>query len=248
MSKLKIAIGFPSPERFDHRFSKDLLDIIFHNWIDYDLYPLNPVSSRIVLNRNTIVKDAQRVKADYLLWIDSDTRFPHNGLKRLLAHNKDVVCATTSRRMGEHRGPAAYPMDVKAVQPFQKLVDMRFVGFPFMLTKMSVYDKLEKPYFAEPPRRMANIFEAKEYIGAEELFNDVVPEDEYFCHNLRAAGFDIWCDMELTMEIGHIGTTVYYVKSPLPEGVKEGNITFEEVLTEPVTEEKIHRVLGGVGE
>lgn len=231
--KLKVAIGYPSPERTDYRFNQDLLNLIFQNWLEFDLFPLNSVSSRIVMNRNQIVKDAYRAGLrddDRLLWIDADTRFPHSALRRLLAHDKDIVCATTSRRVGENRTPAAYPLDINAIQPFQKLVPMKFVGFPFMLTKMSIYDKIKRPYFAEPPRRLLGVYEGKEYLPAEEMLYDVMPEDEYFCWQAREAGLDIWCDMELTMEIGHVGSTVYYPKNPLPPGEKKGNIRFEPVM------------------
>lgn len=243
--KLRITIGYPSPERMDYRFYQDLLNFIFQNWREFDLFPCNMVGSRIVLNRNGIVQEARRNKSDYILWIDSDTRFPHSGLKRLLAHDKEVVCATTSRRIGENRAPAAYPLDVQALQPFQQLVPMKFVGFPFMLTKMSVYDKIQRPYFAEPPRRMIKVFEGKEYLAAEEMFYDVMPEDEFFCYQLRQAGIEILCDMQLTMEIGHIGTTVYYVKNPLPPGEKEGIIGFED---NTISDQAYHRPQGGIGE
>lgn len=229
---MKIAIGYPSSERTDYRFNQDLLNLIFHNFREYDLFPCNAVSSRIVMNRNQIVQQARQCGLsgdDRILWIDADTRFPHSGLQRLLAHDKDIVCATTSRRVGENRAPAAYPLDIKGIQPFQQLVPMKFVGFPFMLTKMSVFDKLKRPYFAEPPRRLIGVFEGKEFMSAEDMLYDVMPEDEYFCWQARQAGFEILCDMELTMEIGHIGTTIYYVKNPLPEGQKEGDIAFEMI-------------------
>lgn len=227
--RLKITIGIPSPERVDYRFNLDLLTLIFNNWTKYDLLPCNTVSSRIVFNRNNIVKEAQKNNSDYILWIDSDTRFPVDGLQKLLAHDKEVVCATTCRRIGNDRSPAAYPLDIGSVVPFQQLVPMRFVGFPFMLTKMSVFDKIERPYFAEPPRRLIDVYEGKEYLPEDEIKYDVIPEDEYFCYLLRQAGIDIWCDMELTMQIGHIGTTVYYVQNPLPKDQPNGDIVFEEV-------------------
>lgn len=245
--KLRIAIATPSPERLDHRFSHDLLQLIFHNWIEFCLVPINMVSSRIVLNRNNIVEFARKSKVDYILWIDADSRFPFNGLKRLLAHDKEVVGATTSRRVGENRGPAAWPMDVSKVMPFQKLVPMKFLGFPFMLTKMSVFDKIERPYFAEPPRKLIGVFEGKEYMPAEDMYHDVMPEDEYFCYQLRQVGVEILCDMELTMEIGHIGTTVYYVENPLPPGQKTGDIIFEPIIAPPI-EETLHRAADGMGE
>ena len=244
--KIKIAVGYPSPERIDHRFYQDFIHFLAQNMTEFVIFPINVVSSRIVLNRNSIVQEAKRIKADYILWIDADTRFPPSGLKRLIAHNKDVVCATTSRRVGEDRGPACWPLDVKAIVPFQKLVPMKFIGFPFMLTKMSVFDKIERPYFAEPPRKLIKVFEGKEYLSAEDMYYDVMPEDEYFCWQLRQAGIDIWCDMQLTMEIGHIGTTVYYVKNPLPEGKTEGDITFEPIVKP--TDEQLHREADGIGE
>lgn len=230
MKKLKITIGYPSPERLDYRFYQDLLNSVFQNWIEFDLKLSNTVGSRIVMNRNQIVDEAKKNNSDYILWIDSDTKFPVNGLRRLLAHNKDVVCATTSRRIGSDRSPACYPLDVKAIQPFQQLVPMRFIGFPFMLTKMSVFERLREPYFAEPPRWMMDEIHGSDTVGYQyqDKDKDVMPEDEYFCWQLRRAGIDIWCDMQLSMEIGHIGTTVYYIENPLPVDAADGNITFEE--------------------
>lgn len=225
--KLRITIGVPSPERVDTRFSKSLLDLIFHSWLEFVIFPVNMIGSRIVLNRNQIVEEAKRNKSDYILWIDADGVFPPTVLKKLLAHDKEVVGATTSRRVGENRGPAAYPLDVSSIHPFQQLVPMKFMGFPCMLTKMSIFDKIERPYFAEPPRRLIGVFEGKEYMSAEDMYHDVIPEDEYFCYQLRKAGIEILCDMELTMQIGHIGSKIFYVHNPLPPSQMSGELIFE---------------------
>lgn len=232
MAKLKIAIGYPSPEKTDYRFQQDFLNFIFRNWNEFDFYPINAVGSRIVMNRNQIVKEARACAADYIIWIDADTRFPFNGLKRLLAHDKDIVGATTSRRIGEDRSPAAYPVNVNAIQPMQQLVPMNFMGFPFLLTKVSIFDKLKEPIFAEPPRwMMEQIYGKEKMVYPHEGSDvDVMPEDEYFCWQLRNAGFEILCDMELSMEIGHIGTTVYYIENPLPVGDVKGDIVFEQAI------------------
>lgn len=230
MAKLKVMIGYPSPGMTDFGFEQDKLNLIMHNWLDYDLHVRNSVSSRITMNRNNIVKDAidAGLKGDdRILWIDADTKFPHSGLKALIAHDKDVVCATTSRRVGEDRSPACYPMDIGSIQPFQQLVPMRIMGLPFMLTKMSVFEKLRAPYFAEPPRWMMDEIYGADATGYQyqERDQDVMPEDEYFCWQLRKAGFEILCDMQLSMQIGHVGRTVYYIKNPLPSG--QGDIAFE---------------------
>lgn len=211
----RIALGTPSPDLIDQGFHHALIELISSSAKFVALSLTNVVSSRIAVNRNTIVQQARILGATDILWIDADSKFPINGLMRLLLHDKDIACATTSRRKGTDRSPIAVPFDFASIQPSQQLVKMKHVGFPFMLTKMSVFDKMDadgispdKVYFAEPPRWMMrkNGWEAP---GADGL----VGEDEYFCLLAMQAGFEIWCDMELTMEIGHIGTHVYYVEN-----------------------------------
>lgn len=205
-----VAIGIPSPERIDYRFYTCLIDLITQTSRFVPIGMTQAVGSRIAFNRNVIVENAKKIGATDLLWIDSDSHFPINALMTLLMHDKDVVCATTCRRQGKDRGPICAPMDLASIQPNQVLVKMRQIGMPFMLTKMSVFDSLEKPYFAEPPRKMTDIEGEQELVG----------EDEYFCEALLKAGFDIWCDMELSMQVGHIGSTVLYIENPpnAPEG------------------------------
>jgi hypothetical protein len=86
---------------------------------------------------------------------------------------------------------------------------------------MAVFDKLKKPYFAEPPVWMFN------QLCQQTRFkeDDVVGEDTYFCLNARAAGFDIWCDGSLSLEIGHIGTKVFYIEQAIP--IKPANVDVE---------------------
>lgn len=219
LKQRRVAIGYPSPDQFDHRFHMSLVEMITQTAQFVPLGLTNAVSSRITVNRNAIVENARRIGVTDLLWIDADTKFPINALMRLLMRDKDIVCATTCRRKGNDRSPIAVPMDLSSIQPGQVLVPMRQVGMPFMLTKMSVFDKLDEylsqqvgsrvlsqkpPYFAEPPRWMTDIPGVDAVVG----------EDEYFCDLVLKAGFDIWCDMELSMEIGHIGTAVYYIENP----------------------------------
>ena len=68
---------------------------------------------------------------------------------------------------------------------------------PFMLIKTSVFDKLEKPYFAEP-------------INSED--RQLIPEDNFFCMNALKAGFELWCDLGISMQLGHLGTKEYKIQ------------------------------------
>ena len=166
------------------------------------------VSSRIAYNRNNIVRDARAQGATDIMWIDADTVFKPFAMLNLLNHGKDIVCATTCQRNANGL-PIGTQMDA-GVQ--EKLIRMKLVGFPFMLTSMRVFDKMDELwpdrkgcYFADPPRWA---------FPEMNIVNDVlVGEDEYFCHNAIKAGFDVWCDMELSTEIGHIGSNVWYISA-----------------------------------
>ncbi len=214
-SNRKIGIGFPSPDLISVEFHNSLIQLITQTAQFIPLGLTNAVSSRIAVNRNMIVENARMLGATDILWIDSDSSFQPHALMQLLMHEKDIACATTCRRKGNDRSPIALPIDFASLEPNQKMVKMKQIGFPFMLTKMSVFDKLDelglapdKCYFAEPPRWMmrANGWEIE---GTDALLG----EDEYWCHLVLKAGYDIWCDMELSMQIGHVGTQVYYIEN-----------------------------------
>lgn len=226
-SKRKIGIGFPSPDLISVEFHNALIQLITQSAQFIALGLTNAVSSRVAVNRNVIVENARALGATDILWIDSDSIFPVQSLMQLLMHDKDIVCATTCRRRGNDRSPVAVPMDYASIQPNQKLVKMKQIGFPFMLTKMSVFNKLDdlgiaedKTYFAEPPRwmmrKMGSLNEYSKYDWNISGNDGLVGEDEYWCHLVQQAGFDIWCDMELSMQIGHVGAKVYYIENPKP--------------------------------
>lgn len=203
---IKVCVGISQPELTDYRFTNALWDLLLQNGANFTLSRTNAVGSVISKNRNLLVESARAWGATHLLQIDADQIFPPNALPRLLAYDKDIICATTAKRTGEDSFPVAAPMNPELLTPYQKLVPMKLVGFPFHLTKMSVFDKLRKPYFADPPRWMM----CPELPDAD----DLVQEDEYFCMTTRAAGFETLCDMELSMEIGHIGAVPHYIKNP----------------------------------
>ena len=216
-------VASPSPEKTDFRFNISLMELVTQNIALFQMRLQKAVSSRIAVNRNTIVGDARAAGATDILWIDTDTKFPAHGLVKLVQHDKDIVCATTVDRLGTGLPiGTAFEPGVQA-----SVVKMRMVGFPFMLTSMKVFDKMDElwperkgTYFAEPPRWA--------FPQVDTVKDGLIAEDEYFCHYVREAGFDIWCDMELSVEIGHIGTTVYYISSE--NIIKEQAVKVDEVL------------------
>jgi hypothetical protein len=217
----KVCVAFPSPDLVHVDFCNDLMQLVTQSSQFVKLGLTNANSSRIADNRNTIVEHARQLACTDILWIDADTKFPISGLMHLLMHDKDIVCATTCRRKGTSRAPVATPLDYSTITPQQKLIQMRFIGFPFMLTRMTVFDKMDEMglapdnvYFSEAPRWMMR--KAGWNIEGDA---GLVAEDEYWCYLARKAGFEIWCDMELSMAIGHLGYDCFYIQNSGQEAV-----------------------------
>lgn len=152
-------------------------------------------SSIVAAARNNCVGGAQQAKGDYLMFIDSDMIFPPDTIDRLLAHGKDIVGGTYVRR-----GP---PFDnlgssiPEHVDRTSGLVEMTHIPTGMLLIKMSVFDKLKKPYFR---------------YGLNEDTGIIDGEDMTFSVMAREAGFKIFCDLDLSMELRHIYT---YMLSPV---------------------------------
>lgn len=198
--KKKVCVAFPSGDLINVRFLKSLLDLFTHSTSLVDIFWANFVGSRITENRNNLVKMAQQGNATHILFIDSDMTFPADALMRLLDYDMDIVCATASKRNEESRDMIGIPCNSSDAITSKSLVEMESIGLPFMLIKMSVFDKIQKPYFAEP-----------------ENGEDLIPEDAYFCQKVRNERFRIFCDLALSLHMGHLGFKEYKIEPKLSE-------------------------------
>jgi hypothetical protein len=204
---ISIAICYPSAEEINTQFASSLIAMLVRNKIPIAGI-MNVSSSRIAHNRNMLVELAKKSKATHSLFIDADMIFPNDSLTRLLAHDFDIVGATACKR-DENGDAVGITITGERLRVPSPPVKMRLLGLPLCLIKMSVFDKLAMPYFAEPPRKMM----APDPLTDHEL----MPEDEYFCNQALKAGFDIYCDIELSIKIGHRGAKTYYIMKPVEE-------------------------------
>lgn len=172
---------------------------------------MNVSSSRIAHNRNMLVELAKKSKASHLLFIDADMIFPTDSVTRLLAHDFDIVGATACKR-DENGDAVGLSITGERLRVPSLPVKMRLLGLPLCLIKMEVFDKLRMPYFAEPPRWMIN--EIFPEVMTLEAKTELMPEDEYFCNQCLRAGIDIYCDTELSVQVGHRGAKTYYIMDP----------------------------------
>lgn len=198
-----IAICFPSGENVSVQFTLSLTNMLrSHPELPIGIVA-NCSSCLVAFNRNNLVNIAKSTNASHILFIDSDTVFQPDALSRLLVHDLPIVGATASKRTDEINNAVGLTLEKEKLRLTTSpiLTKMKMLGFPFMLIKMEVFDKMKEPWFAEPPCWMVGRTEEK----------GLIPEDEYFCTFAVDAGFDIWCDTELSRQIGHRGSKTYYI-------------------------------------
>lgn len=147
--------------------------------------------------RNAAVEAALTHDATHLLFLDSDMVFPPDTLQRLLYHKKDVVGATYVKRYPPHEMLGTYERAVGFDVGEELKAGLRSaLSLPFgcILLKVAALEKVKRPLFR--------------YMTTE---NGTISEDEWMCIQAREAGLTIWCDLNLTREVGHVGSQVFRV-------------------------------------
>jgi hypothetical protein len=200
---MKIAICVPARDTVHAGFARSLANLtasLARSNIDYEL--LINLGSVIAQQRNTLAEQAISVKADHILWLDSDMHVPTNTVERLISHNKDIVAAAYSTRIKPQRSVAfldQYDL-TKRLTTKTGLHSVFAVGMGCMLVKTEVYKTLAKPWF---------------HYQWNEDTNDLSGEDIYFCKQAKDAGYEIFIDCDLSQEVAHFGSKAYLIQEAL---------------------------------
>jgi FkbM family methyltransferase len=151
--------------------------------------------------RNLIASWAERY--DYLFSVDSDISFAPDTLKKLLAHDRDVVSGLyIQRKPGKHilevyRNGHNIPYgDIKGLG----LVEIESCGFGCVLVKSEVIRAIGYPQF---------------YYKSALDHNNTVSEDTYFCIKAKEKGYRIWADT--SVQCGHHGSNVFTVDNNITQ-------------------------------
>jgi hypothetical protein len=196
-----VAILVPARDTVMTSFAYDLARAMsFHTATTDDRVLLYTSHGTLIASqRMELARQALEEKADYLLWLDSDMRFPRETIGHLILRDKPIVAANyATRRMpvkpvammdnnGEIGRVYTAP-DSEGLQP----VD--YIGMGVMMVKREVFEKVEAPWFAIPYSTIGN-----HYIG----------EDVFFCRKAREAGYEVLVDHDLSHQVKHIGTFEY---------------------------------------
>ncbi len=157
--------------------------------------------SSICQNRNTLVHEAKKIDADFILFIDNDISFPPFAAERLahIAEERglDIIGCNYLFKSPPHKWMVK-PKEGREVLEAIEEVD----GLPcgMLLIRMSVFDKLEQPYF----NYKAHTIES----GPQAGLATVGSEDYYFCDRAREQGFKIWMDTDMSFGLVHWGSPI----------------------------------------
>lgn len=159
----------------------------------------------------------------YVLWLDSDMRFPKETLVALLQHKVTMVGANYAKRSLptapvaiKHIGDdGVHPAERLQQTPFDEgmeaegLVEVESIGFGVLLMKMEAFH-------AMPPLTEGAWFDQHYDTELDEWYG----EDVSFCKLIRKKlGIKIFVDRDLSRVIGHIGQFDYTLED-VPEIVE----------------------------
>jgi glycosyltransferase involved in cell wall biosynthesis len=165
--------------------------------------------SPIQFARNAVADYALDRGFDWLIQLDDDAIFPSDLLRRLLVHQKDVVCALAYQRRPPHLA-CVYEIGEdgllgKAFEGIEhtglRKVDVS--GFHCSIMRTSVIERLRDGLKGEKEGDPPRIPGTRLYYGG---FDNKVGEDFAFSLNCKKVGIQIYVDTDLIA--GHIGDSI----------------------------------------
>lgn len=196
-----ICIGIVAFNGLDDQVANDYMSLMYYlgrACPEYDFQLAIKGKSEQFRARNAIVKAAIQNGADYIWMLDDDHIININDNPdayllpiRLVQHLEENPNIGVVGALYYQRGDNCYPVFMQELdgQPFfllhsevaGRMQKVDVTGGGCMMIRTSVFDKISEPWFA--------------------------PEHEYgtdiqLCKQVRAAGFEVWCDTSL--EIGHL--------------------------------------------
>lgn len=154
-------------------------------------------SSKLASARMDLAKEAIRVGADKICWLDTDMAFKPANVRALLAHDLDIVAANYPKKIPDQPSVCS-ALDGTILRQGKGVEAVGHVGLGLCVTKTSVFLRLPEPFFQ---------FQWNPVTG------DDIGEDVYFCRKAREHGIPVHVDHDASVGIKHIGKFPYQVAS-----------------------------------
>lgn len=194
--KTKVVVALACQDTIKSKTALSLVCALREVEFDYDV--VMSMGCDLIGSRTRLVRQCQELGATHMLFLDHDMYlFPspndqgkmEDPITRLVKQDKDVIGAPYNFRSLPLKSTASPLSDLSdKTQPYRCNV----VATGFLLIKMSVFDKIEKPWFN---------------FGRDENAELVYGEDTFFCQQVIKAGMDVWADPNVTIK--HIGEFSY---------------------------------------
>lgn len=166
------------------------------------------IGSVITIARRNLTDIFMNSDFDYAWWVDSDMKFPIDAPIRLLNRGVPLVGCNYRRRRFPNPGftgmmgqPGSFT-ELVTDDNSPAMQDVDVLPHGCVMVHRSVYEKMPQPHYIQD-------FDAN--------LNLEIGEDIYFCRKAREAGFQVWCDHELSKEIAHIGIFHYNYNLSVPQ-------------------------------
>ncbi len=202
--EIRLAVCVPCRETMHSVFSHNLHSMLQYNWqkgIETKVF--YNMTTLLQAQRENLVNAARSWAATHILWLDSDMSFPFYTAYKLLDHKEAVVGGNYTTRQLPYKTVAyrelggawdQYLKHNKDTALTKELIEVEGMGMGCMLTRIDVFDVIDKPYF--PVTWMPD---AEDYLG----------EDINFCRAVRDKGHKIWVDDILSRQLNHLGTFAF---------------------------------------
>lgn len=201
---MRLIIGGPTRDLVPASFSVDLAQLYAYTrergpWRTVSVGFI--ASTYIHCGREFFLESAIKQGATHILWLDTDMSFPPELAVRLAMHDTPVVACNYVTRDGSSRFTALREdanqfitgrVETRPESTGLEAVDA--VGMGAMLVSMEAMQALPRPRFTH---------------GTHPVTGGDVGEDIVFCRSLRAAGFTVYIDHDLSKEVGHVGQHTY---------------------------------------
>jgi uncharacterized membrane protein len=165
------------------------------------------IGSVITIARRNLTDIFMKSDFDYAWWIDSDMKFPIDAPLRLLRRGVPLVGTNYRRRRFPNPGftgmmgqPGSFT-ELVTDDNSPPMQDVDVIPHGCVMVHRSVYEKIPQPHYIQ------------DFVPHMNL---EIGEDIYFCRKAREAGFQVWCDHELSKEIAHIGIFHYTYNLSVP--------------------------------
>ena len=209
-----VGIAIPCTDQVDAWFAHDLVNATAHHayaFPDDNVTTSWHQSALLAESRNVLVKGLIEQGCDYVVFLDTDMRFPQTLLNDLMRHELPVVAANCAKRRRPISATArkenpADPSKLDAVWPDpdkkEGIEQVHVVGTAVMCIKTDVFFQIEYPWFHTPWHP-----DDQRLVG----------EDLYFCAQLKKAGVGLYIDHAVSWAVSHVGQYAYGMQDVLGE-------------------------------